>query len=86
VRQSAQDDYNATIQERLATTVWTTGGCDSWYLNERDGTSVLWPGFTWSFRKALRRFDHENYEMTREAMTRAEVTRAAPARAPRARA
>lgn len=81
VRQSAQDDYNAAIQERLATTVWTTGGCDSWYLDERDGTSVLWPGFTWSFRKALRRFDHENYEMTREQMTRAEPARASRARA-----
>lgn len=67
VRQSAQDAFNARIQERLKTTIWTTGGCTSWYLNERDGTSVLWPGFTWSFRKALKRFDHENYEMRRTA-------------------
>jgi cation diffusion facilitator CzcD-associated flavoprotein CzcO len=65
VRQEAQDAYNAALTERLKTTVWTTGGCDSWYLDERGGTSVLWPGFTWSFRKALKRFDHEHYVMRR---------------------
>ncbi len=65
VRQVAQDAFNAGIQARLKRTIWTTGGCTSWYLNERDGTSVLWPGLTWSFRKALKRFDHENYEMRR---------------------
>ncbi|MCW2613809.1 MAG: NAD(P)/FAD-dependent oxidoreductase [Frankiales bacterium] len=70
VRQQAQDAFNDGIRERLRTTIWTTGGCDSWYLNERDGTSVLWPGFTWSFRKALRRFDHENYLMHRDAPRR----------------
>jgi cation diffusion facilitator CzcD-associated flavoprotein CzcO len=65
VRQTAQDTYNAMLRERLSTTVWTTGGCDSWYLDEQGGTSALWPGFTWSFRRALRRFDHENYVMHR---------------------
>lgn len=70
VRQEAQDAYNAALTERLKTTVWTTGGCDSWYLDERGGTSVLWPGFTWSFRKALKRFDHEHYVMRRAAADR----------------
>lgn len=65
VRQEVQDAYNARLQERLSRTIWTTGGCTSWYLNEKHGTSVLWPGHTGSFRKALRRFDHESYEMTR---------------------
>jgi cation diffusion facilitator CzcD-associated flavoprotein CzcO len=66
VRQAAQDAYTSTIQQRLARTNWTTGGCTSWYLNEPGGhTSVLWPGHTWTFRKGLRRFDHENYVMDR---------------------
>jgi cation diffusion facilitator CzcD-associated flavoprotein CzcO len=65
VRQAAQDAFNADLQQRLAGTNWITGGCTSWYLDETGHTSVLWPGHTWSFRKALRRFDHENYVMHR---------------------
>ena len=66
VRQRAQDAFNDRITEQLASRVWTTGGCRSWYLDERGRTSVLWPGTTGSFRRALRRFDHEQYEMRRE--------------------
>lgn len=69
VRKEAQDAYNAELRERLSTTVWTTGGCDSWYLDAQGGTSALWPGFTWSFRRALRRFDHEHYVMQRSVDT-----------------
>ena len=66
VRRAAQEAYNADLTERLANTIWTTGGCNSWYLDAPGRTSALWPGTTWSFRRALRRFDHENYVMHRE--------------------
>ena len=39
------------------------GGCNSWYLNERGGTSVLWPGTTWEFTAALRQLDPSDYEL-----------------------
>ncbi|MPY97626.1 MAG: SidA/IucD/PvdA family monooxygenase [Actinophytocola sp.] len=63
VRQEAQDAYNADVRARLADTVWLTGGCHSWYLNEPGGSSVLWPGHTGRFQRALARFDHENYTL-----------------------
>ncbi|MPY97922.1 MAG: NAD(P)-binding protein [Actinophytocola sp.] len=65
VRQEAQDVYNADVRARLRDTVWLTGGCDSWYLDEPSGSSVLWPGHTGRFQRALARFDHENYVLRR---------------------
>jgi cation diffusion facilitator CzcD-associated flavoprotein CzcO len=58
-----QNAFNPDVQDRLASTVWTDGGCRSWYLDPDGGTSVLWPGYTGRFRKALRRFDPADYEI-----------------------
>ena len=44
-------------------TIWTAGGCHSWYLDADGGTSALWPGYTWQFRRALRRFDARDYSV-----------------------
>ena len=63
VRPEVQEAYNAGLQERLDGSVWTDGGCRSWYLDPDGGTSVLWPGHTFSFRKALRHFSPADYEL-----------------------
>ncbi|MGH8973327.1 MAG: flavin-containing monooxygenase [Acidimicrobiia bacterium] len=62
VRPEVQAGFNQDLQERLASSVWTDGGCRSWYLDPDGGTSVLWPGYTWRFRKALKTFDPADYE------------------------
>jgi cation diffusion facilitator CzcD-associated flavoprotein CzcO len=69
----AQAAYNAKVQAKLAGTVWNTGGCSSWYLDSRGRNTTLWPGFTWQFRLATRRFDPEAYRM----ISRAAATAAA---------
>jgi cation diffusion facilitator CzcD-associated flavoprotein CzcO len=61
VRREAQDAWNAEVQERLKTTVWNTGGCASWYLDRNGDNPIMWPGFTFSFRRRTRRFDPESY-------------------------
>lgn len=63
VRPEVQDAFVADIRERLKGTVWTGGGCVSWYLDSDGGSSVLWPGFTWQFRAALRHFDPADYRL-----------------------
>jgi cation diffusion facilitator CzcD-associated flavoprotein CzcO len=63
VRRPVQDTFVRGIRERLKGTVWTTGGCASWYLDADGGTSTLWPGYTWQFRKALRTFDPSDYDV-----------------------
>ena len=63
VRPDVQARYNAAIQKRLRNTVWNVGGCASWYLEETGRNTTLWPGFTWPFRRLLRRFDADHYEL-----------------------
>ncbi len=57
VRRDVQDAYNADLQERMRGTVWTTGGCNSWYLDETGRNTTLWPGFSWELRLRTRRFE-----------------------------
>jgi cation diffusion facilitator CzcD-associated flavoprotein CzcO len=56
VPEAMQRDYNDWLQQRLAGTVWNTGGCSSWYLHPETGrNTTLWPGFTWQYRRMMRR-------------------------------
>lgn len=64
VRPDLQDAYNAEVQRRMAGSVWTAGGCDSWYLDETGRNSTLWPDFTFRFRALVRRFDPAAYRVT----------------------
>jgi hypothetical protein len=63
VRPEAQLAYNADVQRRLHGTVWTAGGCTSWYLDEKGRDTVQWPGATWRFRRLMQRFDESEYEL-----------------------
>ncbi|MFG2818348.1 flavin-containing monooxygenase [Kitasatospora sp. NPDC048365] len=59
----AQRRWNLELQHRMERTVWSTGGCRSWYLDETGKNTVLWPGSTSSFRRATRRVDLAEYEL-----------------------
>ncbi len=61
----AQRQWNLELQHKMSRTVWTTGGCKSWYLDEGGKNTVLWPGSTTSFRRATRRVDLAEYELIR---------------------
>ena len=49
----------------MASTVWATGGCVSWYLNVAGRNPTLWPGSTLRFRRATRRIDLKEYSVIR---------------------
>jgi cyclohexanone monooxygenase len=57
VRPEAQERHNEEIQERMVGTVWTAGGCKSWYLTEDGVNRTLWPSYSNEFRRSLERFD-----------------------------
>ena len=61
VQKKAQDDYNRQIQSKLKTTVWNSGGCQSWYLNDQKKNTTLWPGHTFEFRKRLRKINWKDF-------------------------
>ena len=72
-RADVQRRWNESIDERLQNTVWNAGGCKSWYLDDTGRNSTLWPGFTWPFREATRRFDPVEYVMRSPTRERALV-------------
>jgi cation diffusion facilitator CzcD-associated flavoprotein CzcO len=60
----AQDEFNAELQGDLATTVWNTGGCRSWYMDDHGVNRTLWSGMTWQYWLATRRFRRSEYEFS----------------------
>ena len=46
---AAQQRYNDELQRDLAGSVWNTGGCRSWYLDEHGVNRALWSGMTWQY-------------------------------------
>ncbi|MGH3916623.1 MAG: flavin-containing monooxygenase [Pseudonocardiaceae bacterium] len=61
VRTQAQAAYNDDLQSRMDRTVWNAGGCASWYLDAQGRNAVLWPSFSWRFRRTTRTFRPEEY-------------------------
>lgn len=61
-RPEAQEDFNRRLADQLSRTVWQTGGCSSWYLDQHGNNTTLWPDFTFRFRRLTARFDAEQYQ------------------------
>ncbi len=59
---AAEESYTALIQQRAATTSWITGGCSSWYVDDRSGRlTLLWPGTVTDFRALLAAADGSEF-------------------------
>ena len=63
VRPEAQHAWNAELQRRMRGTVWTAGGCASWYLDQNGLNTTLWPDFSYRFLRALRGLNADEYEL-----------------------
>jgi cyclohexanone monooxygenase len=62
----ATDRWNRSLQRRMRRTVWTTGGCQSWYLDSHGRNTTLWPRSTVDFRRRLASYDAAAYVLTSE--------------------
>ena len=63
VRAARQRDWNRALDRTLARSVWSMGGCASWYLHASSGrNTTLWPDFTFRFSRQTARFDADAYE------------------------
>jgi len=65
VRPEAIGRFNERLQSKMRNTVWTRGGCTSWYLDPTGRNPTLWPDFTFRFTKLTRRFDPTAYDISR---------------------
>lgn len=61
VRSDAYRAWNDAVQSRMPPTVWSSGGCASWYIDRNGLATTVWPDFTWKFRRLTRRFDPAAY-------------------------
>ena len=55
--------YVAAVDKNMRGTVWTSGGCVSWYLDVTGRNSTLWPTPSWKFRRRVARFAPGEYVM-----------------------
>jgi cation diffusion facilitator CzcD-associated flavoprotein CzcO len=60
-RPEAQAAFLADVDAKMRSTVWTTGGCSSWYLDRTGRNSTLWPSYTFAFKRRVARFDPAEY-------------------------
>jgi cation diffusion facilitator CzcD-associated flavoprotein CzcO len=63
VQPQAQEGFVHQVQARMAGTVWVTGGCHSWFLDDVGRNTTIWPWPTTRLRRLTRRFDLENYRL-----------------------
>jgi cation diffusion facilitator CzcD-associated flavoprotein CzcO len=65
VRPETQKQFVADIHRRLESTVWQSGGCHSWYQDQRTGeNTALWPGSVVAYVRRTRTASPGDYELT----------------------
>ncbi len=64
VRGEAHDEFIRELRGRQAKTVWATGGCHSWYVDEHGRDPTNWPGYTAEYRRRVLRDDPAVYAMS----------------------
>ncbi|CAN5125324.1 NAD(P)/FAD-dependent oxidoreductase [soil metagenome] len=70
VSREAEDAWVREIDRRSASTVWLTGGCSSWYVDDRsDRLTLLWPDFAFAFRDEVGSFDPRGYRVRSAPVT-----------------
>ena len=61
LKPEVQAAWHREIAERSRPTVWITGGCASWYLNDAGENTNNWPGPWLEYRRRTRRIDPADY-------------------------
>lgn len=64
VRPEFHEKHNREVDARMRRTVWETGGCSSWYIDHTGRNAMLWPDWTWRFRRLARRSPGDAYRLT----------------------
>ena len=65
VRAETQQRFVEEIYHRMSRTVWQSGGCHSWYQDQRTGEiTTLWPGSVVSYLRRTRSVSPSDYRLT----------------------
>jgi len=64
VRPETQKDFVDEIYRRMPRTVWQSGGCHSWYQDQKTGEiTALWPGSVIAYLRRTRSVSPSDYEL-----------------------
>jgi hypothetical protein len=58
---AAYGEYIGAVDRGTDGSVWTAGGCLSWYLDASGRNSTLWPGSVREYQRRLARFEIGDY-------------------------
>jgi cation diffusion facilitator CzcD-associated flavoprotein CzcO len=61
VRPEAQARFVAEVDRGTEGSVWTAGGCLSWYTDQTGRNAALWPGSVRAYQRRMARFDPADY-------------------------
>jgi cation diffusion facilitator CzcD-associated flavoprotein CzcO len=64
VRPDVLERWSTEVQTKAAPTVWNSGGCSSWYLDDAGRNTTLWPDYTFRFVRRTRTFDPDDYVLS----------------------
>lgn len=59
----AQQHFVNNTDKALKGTVWEAGGCNSWYIDETGRNASIWPGFTFTYRNLVGKFQEHHYDL-----------------------
>lgn len=63
IRKDVQDAFMSEVDERSRSTVWLTGGCNSYYTTAKGDNAGLYPNWSFEYRNRTRKFDRDEYEV-----------------------
>jgi cation diffusion facilitator CzcD-associated flavoprotein CzcO len=70
VRAESQKHFAADIRDRMARTVWQSGGCRSWYQDTHTGeNTTLWPGSVIAYMRNMRSVSTAEYDLRPAPLT-----------------
>lgn len=64
LQKQESENYNSRIQENLGNSVFSTGGCNSYYLDDNGRDIASWPWSIKKLKKRLSSFDLINYQVS----------------------
>ncbi|WP_035366188.1 flavin-containing monooxygenase [Acinetobacter calcoaceticus] len=64
IRKEVLDKYNDEVQAALKNTVWNTGGCSSYFIDQNGCNSTLWPWTTFEMRARLAKCNLGDYTIS----------------------
>ena len=77
-RPEAEAKFVAEVDAGTKGSVWTAGGCLSWYVDATGRNSTLWPGSVRAYQRRLARFESAAYRVCSPAPAPAPARRETP--------